>query len=126
LKGIFKGVVGFFGDLIIASFTDMFNLDSSVITTMKKYLGFISEFFSVIMGFMVNPFGSMMSLSENLNSLSRSFDDLLTSTRQINQTTSISKVSNVDNTHISFGDISSNSSSAMDAVISSMKLNGVI
>lgn len=127
LKGIFKGVVVFFGDLILASFADMFDLDSSVITTMKKYLEFIADFFSIIMGFALNPYGSWMSARDNMNKLSESFKDLLASTQQINQTTSISKVSNVDNTHIDFGqNFGANASSAIDAALVSMRMNGVI
>ena len=127
LKGIFKGVASFFGNLIIASFVDMFNLDSSVITTMKKYLGFIADFFSIIMGFAVNPFGSILSARENLNMLAESFKDLLASTQQISNITNTTNTSNVDNTHIDFGqNFGASSSSAMDAALVSMKMNGVI
>ncbi len=127
LKGIFKGVASFFGNLIVASFADMFNLDSSVITTMKKYLGFIADFFSIIMGFAVNPLGSLIAANENLSMLAESFRDLLASTQQISNITNTTTTSNVDNTHIDFGqNFGANTSSAMDAALVSMKMNGVI
>lgn len=124
LKGIFQGVIEFFGDLIIAGVLDLFGIDSDLANIFKSIFSLIGEVVGAAATFLLAPLASLAGARDTLSDIASSIGNIADSITNYN---SDNRVSNVDNTHINF-DIheGAGATSLVDSLTSSLRLNGVI
>lgn len=124
IRGIFKGVMQFIGDLIIAGIIDTFGVDSGLIAIIKNVFSILGEAISAVATLFASPVLAIANARDTIADIGRSFDNLMGS---VNNYNSDNRVSNVDNTHFNF-DISAGAGAGnlIDALTASLKLNGVI
>ena len=124
IRGIFKGVMQFIGDLFIAGILDTFGIDSGLISIIKNVFSILGEAISAVATLFASPLLAISNVKDTIADIGRSFDNLMGS---INNYNSDNRVSNVDNSHFNF-DISAGAGAGnlIDALTASLKLNGVI
>ena len=124
IRGIFKGVMQFIGDLFIAGIIDTFGIDSGLVAIIENTFSLLAEAVSAVATLFASPLLAISNVKDTIADIGRSFDNLMGS---VNNYNSDNRVSNVDNTRFNF-DISAGAGAGnlIDALTASLKLNGVI
>ena len=69
LKGIFQGVIEFFGDLIIAGVLDLFGIDSDLANIFKSIFSLIGEVVGAAATFLLAPLASLAGARDTLSDI---------------------------------------------------------